>query len=61
MAHHAILSLPHVEWIRSGISDFLGQNEKVTAQSGDGIGFALPVESTLALLQPRCKLLGHGF
>ena len=33
----------------------------VTAQSGDGIGFALPDDSTLALVQPRCKLLRHGF
>jgi hypothetical protein len=33
----------------------------VTAQSGDGIGFALPDDSTLALVQPRCKLIRHGF
>ena len=33
----------------------------VTAQSGDGIDFALPDDSTLALVQPRCKLLRHGF
>jgi hypothetical protein len=33
----------------------------VTVQSGDGIGFALPDDSTLALVRPRSKLLRHGF
>jgi hypothetical protein len=37
------------------------RNPEVTVQSGDGIGFALPDDSTLALVRPRSKLLRHGF
>jgi hypothetical protein len=67
VVRHVILEVMPVGELAKHFSDSLGAPTKelysssVTAQSGDGIGFALPDESTLALVQPRCKLLGHGF